>query len=113
VSSKRYEWRGPLREQLWDSKRGCWAIWTTVGGHIGTTEESKQTIEDAFNAAPAPDTEALRAELAVLRRALEFALDEWADETTDCDDCGKPKAESFYIGEARAEAKAPDSGGEG
>jgi len=48
----------------------------------------------------------------VMRAALEFALDEWAAETTDCDTCGKPKLENFYMDEARAEAKPTDGGGE-
>jgi len=112
MKGKRYEWRGPLREQLWDNRHGCWAIWTTVGGQIGTTAEFRQTIEDALNGVPSSELAAAQEEGRVLRVALEFALDEWAAETTDCDTCGKPMLESFYIDEARAEAKPTDGGGE-
>jgi len=68
--------------------------------------DSLAKIQDEIVAPLQAENVRLAEEARDYRRALDFALDEWAAETTDCAICGKPKLESFY----RAEAKA---GGEG
>ena len=107
MKGKRYEWRGPLREQLWDNRHGCWAIWTTVGGQIGTTAEFRQTIEDALNGVPSSELAAAQEEGRDHRRALSLACEAIEEHVSDL---AVPADVGFYVAQARAEAT--DGGGE-
>ena len=46
----RYEWKNDRHGmQLWDNQRGCWVMWSTIGGKIGVTDEFAQRIADCLN----------------------------------------------------------------